>query len=155
MLFYFTGSDYVNAGQGNGYYDVLDGAVELDTSTNSLPPPPSGEPSNVNFASLTINANSAIVTLTGLSDSSSPFNGLLFFQRRRNENALSIQGKAGDQVTLGGTVYAKWANFKLAGSGKYDAQFLVGSIAISGQAAVTINSTGKNRGKANQVFLVE
>ena len=28
VLFYFTGSDYVNAGQGNGYYDVLDGAVE-------------------------------------------------------------------------------------------------------------------------------
>ena len=54
-----------------------------------------------------------------------------------------------------GTIYAKWANFDLSGQGEYNAQFVVGSMAISGNAIVTINATGKNFGKANLVFLVE
>src|SRR5207245_1200456 len=120
-------------------------------STNSLPSPPDPNFSKVDFATVTLNIGSAAtVTLTGLSDSTSPFNGMLFFQRRRNQNDFSIQSNAGAGVSIGGTVYAKWANFKLSGGGKYNAQFLVGSMAVSGQATVVINATGKNRGKANQ-----
>jgi hypothetical protein len=58
-------------------------------------------------------------------------------------------------ANLTGTAYAKWAAFSLAGQGKYNAQFIVGSMSISGNATVTINARGKNFGKANLVFLVE
>ena len=60
-----------------------------------------------------------------------------------------------NQVNLVGTIYAKWARFHLAGGGRYDSQFVVGSLDIAGQATLTINGTGKNRGTANQIFLVE
>ncbi len=41
-------------------------------------------------------------------------------QRRRNMTGPSIQGNAGTNVKLTGTIYAKWANFKLSGGGVYD-----------------------------------
>ena len=82
-------------------------------------------------------------------------NDVLFFQRRRNKSDFTIQGNAGTNVNLDGAVYAKWANLKLAGGGRYNAQFLVGSMAISGQANVTVLGTGSGVGLANEVFLVE
>jgi hypothetical protein len=54
-----------------------------------------------------------------------------------------------------GMIYAKWANFHLAGGGMYNAQFVVGSMIVDGGATLTINAAGKNFGRANQVFLVE
>ena len=79
---------------------------------------------------------------------------MLFYQRRRNTKGLDIQGdsSAGD---LSGTLYAKWAPVKIAGSGTYDAQFVVGSMEITGSGVVTIDYAGKKMGKAPQVFLVE
>ena len=101
------------------------------------------------------NANDATVRMTGLVAPGNPFDGMMFYQRRRNSLDASIQGNAGSNVVLGGAIYAKWARFKVAGEGRYDATFVVGSIQITGQAVVTILGTGKNYGIANQVFLVE
>jgi len=84
----------------------------------------------------------------------SVYNGMLFFQRRRSTQTISING-GGTSAALSGTLYAKWANFTLAGQGAYDAQFVAGSISITGLADVTVLSSGKARGKANQLFLVE
>jgi hypothetical protein len=153
VMFYATGSNYLD--NGAGYWDTLDGAVELDYGTDSLPPPPDPNFSTVRFATVDINATAASVHLTGLQDPNSPFDQLLFFQRRRNENTVQIQGVAGSDVTLGGGIYAKWAKFKLAGEGRYDAQFVVGSMQVTGQAIVTIHASGNNLGLANQVYLVE
>ena len=58
-------------------------------------------------------------------------------------------------MSFNGILYAKWAQFTLAGNGTYQAQFLVGSMVVNGGATVTINAAGKNLGKANLVFLVE
>ena len=85
---------------------------------------------------------------------SAEFDGMLFYQRRRNASTFSITGNASDG-SMTGTVYAKWALFQLAGSGSYDAQFIVGSLAASGGADITILAAGSQRGRANQVFLVE
>jgi Flp pilus assembly protein TadG len=141
VMFYNTGSDF----------NVNTGAP--DNSDGETPPPYTG---NAKFGDVTINASN--VQLTGLvaapGTTLADYNGILFFQRRLNTQPASIQGNSTNTV-LGGTIYAKWANFKLAGSGKYDAQFIVGSMAISGQANITLNYAGKNLGKANQVFLVE
>jgi hypothetical protein len=137
VMFYNTGSNFVI---GTGQPDASDG----DGAVGSL--------NGANFGDVTINGSN--VQLTGLNNAQSPFNGMLFYQRRWNTQGADIQG-SGTNTKLNGTLYAKWANFKLAGSGKYDAQFIVGSMALSGQANVTINYAGKNLGKANQIFLVE
>lgn len=91
---------------------------------------------------------------TGAPAPSSDFDGLLFYQRRRNDSTFQIGGNAAD-AALSGTIYAKWAQFTLAGTGSYDAQFIVGSMQVTGGAEVTILAAGEKRGRANQVFLVE
>src|SRR5262249_3931574 len=148
--------NYLN--NGAGYWDAkddsdnaaLDGPLPPTKGSDTLPSAPDPGFGSVKFAALDFNATNATVTLNGLKDSSSPFNNILFFQRRRNSNSASIQGNAGGGVSLNGTMYAKWANFKLAGGGKYNAQFVVGSMAVSGQADVTIQKSGKSFGLANQ-----
>jgi Flp pilus assembly protein TadG len=99
-------------------------------------------------------SGSPTVTLTPYNNASSPFYGMLFYQRRQNTSVSKLTGN-GTSVQLTGTIYAKWANFDLAGQGTYGAQFVVGSLLLSGNGLVTINATGKNFGKANLVFLVE
>src|SRR5262249_46246793 len=112
--------------------------------------PPNNPPGN--FGDVKINGGN--VNLSPISNAGSPFFGMLFYQRRWNTQSVNVQGNS-NNINLSGTLYAKWANFQLAGQGRYNAQFIVGSMSISGNAIVTINATGKNYGKANQVFLVE
>jgi hypothetical protein len=85
---------------------------------------------------------------------SNKFDGMLFYQRRRNTQGIDIQGNSATGV-LSGTLYAKWANFKISGQGTYDAQFVAGSMSVTGQGDVTVLSAGTGKGKANQIFLVE
>jgi Flp pilus assembly protein TadG len=156
VMFYLTGSDYLDQSGGKnaktpGYYDLLDTPLDSAPTNANLP---AGESSNVNFAQLSISGNST-VNMTGLNDSSSPFNGIVFYQRPRNTSSPSITGTSGPGFNIGGTIYAQWANFQLAGGGTYNAQYLVGSLSISGSANITINAGGKSFGRANQVFLVE
>ncbi len=82
------------------------------------------------------------------------FNGMLFYQRRRNTTPIQIEGNA-DAGQLSGTLYAKWAAVRIAGQGTYDAQFIVGSMEVTGSRVITIDFAGKKMGKAPQVFLVE
>src|SRR5262249_21215202 len=144
-----------------GHWDTVDDAQNaLDgplppTNAAAVPPPPSGEGGGVKFASMTINATNATINLTGLNDASSPFNGVLFFQRRRDTNSASINGNAGVNVHLEGIIYAKWANFTIGGGGVYQGQFVVGSMGAAGGSLITIDNVGRNFGLANQVFLVE
>lgn len=137
VMFYNTGSNY----------NPSTGAPDSSDGNSSV-----GNTSGVKFGSISVNGGT--VNLSPLSDATSPFNGMLFYQRRWNTQTLRVGGNS-NNVNLTGTVYAKWANFQLAGQGKYNAQFLVGSMAISGNATVTINANGKEFGKANLVFLVE
>jgi hypothetical protein len=101
---------------------------------------------------VTINGSS--VSLQGLKNASSPFDGMLFYQRRWNTQDINLQGN-GSTNEFNGTLYAKWAQFKLTGSGTYNAQIIAGTVAMSGNGTLTINYAGTKQGKANQVFLVE
>jgi Flp pilus assembly protein TadG len=134
VMFYFTNSTYNPA---TGQPDASDGSTKGSVSGATLSM--SGSPT---------------VTLTPYNNASSPFNGMLLYQRRWNTSVPKLTGN-GTSVALTGTIYAKWANFDLAGQGTYSAQFVVGSLLLSGNGLVTINATGKNFGKANLVFLVE
>jgi Flp pilus assembly protein TadG len=167
VMFYFTSSDYYNSTtpSSSGAYDAADSVMRQTTPSSTNAPSTSNLPtvggvvesSSLNWASLTINA-SGPVNLYPLVDTNSPanFNGILFYQRPRNTSAASIQGGGStNNVNLAGTIYARWAQFKMAGGGLYNAQFVVGSFNLSGQATLTINGNGKNRGLANEVFLVE
>jgi Flp pilus assembly protein TadG len=101
-----------------------------------------------------INISSGGVVLSALSDTSSPYNGLVFFQDRANTNTISIQGgSSGAQVT--GTTYAPTANLQVSGQGTWNSQFIVNQMSVTGGGTLTINYSGQNLGKANQVFLVE
>jgi len=135
VMFYNTGSDY----QSNGTPDSSDGTT-LGTT-------------NANFGAVSF-AGNGTVNLAPITVTTSPFNGLLFYQRRWNTQTASAGGN-GTGVNLSGTIYDKWGNFNLAGQGQYNAEFIVGSLSISGGAAVTINAAGKNLGRVNQVYLVE
>lgn len=90
----------------------------------------------------------------GAATVSPKFDGMLFFQRRRNVEAMTITGGS-SQAKLTGTVYAKWALLQISGQGTYDAQFIIGRMSITGNGDVTINYTGKLQGKAPAIYLVE
>jgi hypothetical protein len=85
---------------------------------------------------------------------SDDFNGMLFYQARNNPASVQIEGDS-DEGDLSGTLYAKWGDIKLAGQGTYDAQFVVGSMEVTGQGDITINYDGDDLGKAPRIFLVE
>lgn len=85
---------------------------------------------------------------------SDAYNGMLFFQRRGSQQQVRIQGNSSSGV-LRGTLYAKWADFSISGQGTYDAQFVAGSMSVTGAGNVTILSAGGGRGRANDVYLVE
>ncbi|MEX0702380.1 MAG: pilus assembly protein TadG-related protein [Planctomycetales bacterium] len=70
--------------------------------------------------------------LSGLDDPSSPFHGLLIYQRRTLRKPMVI---ASEQVlgllgsnSFSGTVYSKWGHVILALHGTYDARFVVGTL---------------------------
>jgi hypothetical protein len=105
-----------------------------------------------------INISGSGVTLSGLNDPTSPYNGMLFFMDRSNTGSLtsviSIQGGSGG-ATVTGTTYAPTGNLSISGSGKWNSQFLVNSTSITGGGTVTIQYNGQNHGLAPEVFLVE
>ena len=150
VLFYNTAVSYNHT---NGQPDVGD--------TEDKTPLP-----NTDYAGgFTINAgmkfspiNTSLVNYSALYSGaprvSPAFDGMLFFQRRRHQASIDIQGNSSSGL-LTGTLYAKWSNFKIAGSGTYDAQFIAGSLDVAGQGDITILSAGEGKGKANQIYLVE
>jgi Flp pilus assembly protein TadG len=155
IMFYNTGgstnqdsSQQYNAT--TGAPDTGDAAA-YNPNGSSLNAPPTSIQNR--FGGISI-SSSATVTLTPNNTAGNVFKGMLFYQRRANTSTAGIAGNNGS-LSLTGTLYAKWASFQVSGGGTYQAQFVVGSIAVSGQADLTINYSGGNLGKANQVYLVE
>ena len=151
VMFYVTGDDYLP----NAKYDRLDTPLDgpLSPGNGALPAAP--DPAVTNFASFSINTTRGQVNMTALQDGSSPFNGILLYQRPRNKHDVTVAENGGGDVTLSGTLYAQWAAMKISANGTYNAQFLVGSMNVSGSGTITINPGGKSFNRANQVFLVE
>jgi hypothetical protein len=148
VMFYVTGNTYVAS---SGAPDASDPIDPL----GQVPPATSG----TTFSNVKINSNvqlSPIDTKTysyGTS-SISAFDGMLFYFRRDSTATMTIEGNSSGG-NLSGTVYAKWGNLNLAGQGTYLAQFIVGTVDLTGNGAITVSYTGAKIGKAPQVFLVE
>lgn len=158
VMFYFTGSNYLD--NSPGYWDIMDGSVDGPLPPESLAgcsltPPPDAKFNNVNFATLDLNLTSGSVNFTGIQNTASQFNNFLFIQRRRNTNTAQIQASAGSQVFFRGSIYAKWAHFKVSGAGVYQSQFTVGSMTVTGGGQVIIEKYERNFQMAGFIYLVE
>jgi hypothetical protein len=136
VMFYNTGSTY----------DPYTGLPDADDGSQL--PPASDNPF---MGSVQINAS---IQFRPIQDTSSEFNGMLIYQRRRNTSTMTISGNS-SAGQLAGTVYAKWADLDITGQGTYSAQFIVGRLTITGNGSVTVHYAGTNLGRAPAVFLVE
>jgi hypothetical protein len=154
VMIYNTGHNY-NPDNGNpdsndgetpppGNSDLEDGAMLGSFSLNR----------GMKFSPLDTTKYDYASLYNGAKHVSERLNGMTYYQRRRSKQGLSISGNSSD-ADISGTWYAKWAPLSISGNGSYDAQFIVGSISLSGNGTIVLQGAGKNRGKANQVFLVE
>lgn len=137
VMIYNTGSDF----------NVSTGLP--DSGDLSQSPPAS---SSTTFGSLNL-AGSGVINLTPINNSSSAFNGMGFYQRRLNTQPYIQSGYT--TAPFKGTIYAKWSQVQLNGSASYSAQFVVGSVRITGGTSITVDATGQPLAKVSQVFLVE
>jgi hypothetical protein len=148
VLFYNTGGDFVPA---MGYPDSGDPAL-YNPGPAGAGAPPSSADFQGNFAGIRIDSSQGgQITLSPLSTTGDPFRGMLLYQRRANRQAIVI---VGGNLSLSGTIYAPWAPVAIAGGGNYPAQFIAGSLQVSGDSTVTLNYAS-SAGTANEVFLVE
>jgi hypothetical protein len=94
-------------------------------------------------------------TYTPISNASSPFSGLLIYQRRVDRRPIIL---ADETIVLGGTlsgaVYAKYAQAIFAANGTYDLKFVVGSMAFANVLQCTLNPS-QLLPPAQDVFLME
>jgi hypothetical protein len=148
VMFYNTGADFVPS---TGYPDYHDAGL-YDPSPSGTNAPPAARGFQSNFAGIRLDASGgARIEISALSTTASPFDGMVFYQRRANTQPIQITG--GD-LTLGGTVYAKWTPLLIGGLGSSQAQFIVGSVKVSGGSTFTLGFAS-GFGKADEVFLVE
>jgi hypothetical protein len=147
VMFYNTGGDFVPS---TGYPDNND-ARWYDPGPSGTNAPPATQGFQGNFAGIRIDGSRAEVALSALQGPRDPFNGVLIYQRRANTQGLTITG---GNLALAGTIYAKWARLEISGAGTFSAQFIVGSMQVSGSDTVTLTG-GASFARASKVFLVE
>ena len=148
VMFYNTGGDFIAS---TGYPDYGDAGL-YTTGPSGTNAPPSTPGFQADFAGIRLDGGTnANITLSALSESGDSFSGMLIFQRRANMQAIELTG---GNLSLSGTIYAVWAPLQFSGGGTYQAQFIVGSMQLSGNNTLTLSNSG-SFGKANQVFLVE
>jgi Flp pilus assembly protein TadG len=141
-------------------YDPLSGSPDVN-DMKQVPPAPdasySGDVSinaGMRFSPIDTSTYSYGTLYAGAVPVNSRFDGMLFYQRRRLTNDLTITGNSADG-SLAGTLYAKWGDAQITGQGTYNAQFALGSMTITGQGVVTIQAVGNKVGRSGNVFLVE
>ncbi len=138
IMLYNTGSDYnVNTGL-------------PDSGDGSSSPPAGGNPT---FGALSITGNGSL-NLTSYTNAASPYDGLLFYQRRLNTQTMDLSGNAALD-SMKGTVYAKWATLNLSGNGTMNTQFVVGEVNFTGNGTLTIEEGNQHYADSDRVFLVE
>lgn len=151
VMFYMTGSQ-----AGESSYSAVSGTPDVNDPPdpyNSDSPPKTNRSVTINGAAMLTPIDSRKYSYPGTPDIA-VFDGMLFYQRRWYPAAVDIQGNS-TAGSLSGSIYAKWANFKISGQGTYGAQFVVGSMTVPGQGDVTITYAGDDLGRAPNVFLVE
>lgn len=95
-------------------------------------------------------------SISGLSNPSSPFDGMLLYQRRSDRRPIVLSGlKLLGGGALSGTIYAKWGHvIFLGGLGTYDLKFVCGTMRVLTVGNTTLAPT-KKFAAARDVYLVE
>lgn len=162
VMFYNTGSTYSAT---DGTPDVAD----ANSSSTVRPFGTSGE----RFGSIDIHGNG--LSLTGIDTSSHVYYGAYdalgnpvgsninssidvfddigLYQRRFSEEAIHVTD--GIPGGIQGTLYAKWSDLTLSGSGTYDFRIVAGTMNVSGNAVVRVSSGFPQPPKVSRVVLVE
>ena len=84
----------------------------------------------------------------------SAFNGMLFYQRRRNTATMQIQGFSQDK-TINGAIYAKWATLRMPAGGTINSQIVVGRVSVPGHGQLLVKHDSHDFLQSKDVFLVE
>lgn len=94
-------------------------------------------------------------TLRGMNDPSSPYHGVLVFQRRHDRRPIVVvqENLLGPGV-VDGSIYSKWGHVILVGKGECNSRFVVGSMRILALLDLLLKPT-KPLPAATDVFLVE
>ncbi|BBO33077.1 TadE/TadG family type IV pilus assembly protein [Lacipirellula parvula] len=95
-------------------------------------------------------------TIAGLKSASSPFDGMLIYQRRIDRRPIILSGlKLLGGGAISGSIYAKWGHvIFLSGLGTYDLRFVCGTMRVLTVGETTLAPT-KKLPAAQDVFLVE
>jgi len=141
VLFYVTNS---------AAYNPLSGAP--DNADGEARPAPSGIGGR---PSVVINAALLGSSFSPLRDPGSPFNGMIIYQRRRDDRAIviSAQGLLGSPA-FQGAIYAKWGHVRFLGDGTYDMPIVAGTVRFVSTLGLTI-APSQLLPPAFDVFLVE
>jgi hypothetical protein len=142
VLFYLTNSTN---------YDATTGAPDnSDGETRPAAAMPAGmTPSVVINAALPGSSFSPLASLT------SPFNGMLVYQRRRDPRpVVVVQQSLLGASPLSGTIYAKWGHVLFTGGGTYDVRIVAGTARLVTVLGMTI-APNTLLPPAQDVYLVE
>jgi Flp pilus assembly protein TadG len=142
VMFYLTNSAAYSAT--SGAPDSADGQSE-----------PAAAGVGVLVPSAVINLGLLGSSFTPLNSPSSPFHGMMFYQRRHDRRPIVfVQENLLGAGRLEGTVYAKWGHVLLAGKGDYNARFVSGTMRILALLDLRIMPTNLLPA-AQDVFLVQ
>ena len=149
VMFYNTGSTYnpVNGSPDQG-----------DLARDSYDRPDSNEVAGTGFQGIRIAGST--VTLVGLvapsgGSYSTRFDKMLFYQRRFNDQPISISQGESSPTGLTGRLYTKWGNLALSGGGTFNFALVVGSLSIGGHAELTTQDRIPLQPALSKVRLVE
>lgn len=106
--------------------------------------------------SVVINAAVLNSSYTGLNDPSSPFHGMLIYQRRHDRRPIVIlkQDLLLSDSTFEGTIYSKWGHVILSGQGQFNTAIAAGSVRILTVTQTSI-SPSRKLPAARNITLVE
>lgn len=142
VLFYLTNSAAFDAT--SGAPDSGDGETQ---PAQSLP--------NGATPSVQINAALPGSNYSPLSDPSSPFDGMLIYQRRADRRPIVVvQESLLGNGTLSGTLYAKWGHVLFTGTGTYDVKIVSGTARLVSALGMTL-APHTLLPAAEDVYLVE
>jgi hypothetical protein len=142
VMFYITNSST---------YDPTSGAPD---SADGSSRPSQAIPTTL-IPSVAIDAALPGSSYKGLSDASSPYNGMLIYQRRDDLRPMIIAeaGLLGPGM-FSGTLYAKWGAVEFAADGTYDLRVVAGTAAFVSELGLTLMPSTLLPA-AQDVFLVE
>lgn len=142
VMFYITDTTSFSADQGTP--DAEDGSNE---------PPAPGVTTLVPSAQIDLALPGS--SFSPISDPSSPFSGVMLFQRRYDRRPIVlIQQQLLWSNSFAGAVYAKWGHVMLVGEGTFNASYVAGTMRVVTLLDCTLSPTALLP-PAEDVFLVE